>query len=54
MSPRSPNGIRIPVRSIRVPDGVWEAAKTEAKRRGETVTAAVVRALEEYGDPDDD
>lgn len=36
-------------RSIRVPDDVWDAAKREAARRGETVTDAVVRALRRYG-----
>jgi macrodomain Ter protein organizer (MatP/YcbG family) len=36
-------------RSVRVPDDVWEAAKVEAERRGETVTDAVVRFLRRYG-----
>ena len=38
-----------PPRSIRVPSQVWEAAKQEAERRGETVTDAVVRFLRRYG-----
>lgn len=38
-----------PPRSIRVPDDVWESAKAEAERRGETVTEAVVRFLRRYG-----
>jgi len=38
-----------PPRSIRVPDDVWNAAKEEAQRRGETVTDAVVRFLRRYG-----
>lgn len=38
-----------PPRSIRVPDAVWQAAKDEAERRGETVTDAVVRFLRRYG-----
>ena len=38
-----------PPRSVRVPDDVWQAAKAEAERRGETVTDAVVRALRRYG-----
>ncbi len=38
-----------PPRSIRVPEGVWQAAKDEAARRGETVTDAVVRHLRRYG-----
>lgn len=40
-----------PPRSIRVPDDVWEAAKRESDRRGETVTDAVVRFLTRYGKP---
>ena len=38
-----------PPRSIRVSDEVWEAAKKEAERRGETVTEAIVRFLRRYG-----
>lgn len=38
-----------PPRSLRVPDKVWEDAKREAERRGETVTDAVVRFLTRYG-----
>lgn len=38
-----------PPRSVRVPDEVWTAAKTEAARRGETVSDAVVRYLKRYG-----
>ncbi|ROR97814.1 hypothetical protein EDD28_2423 [Salana multivorans] len=37
-----------PPRSIRVPDEVWDAAKAEAERRGETVTDAVLRFLRRY------
>jgi hypothetical protein len=40
-----------PPRSVRVSDPVWEAAKAEADRRGETVTDAVVRFLTRYGKP---
>ena len=38
-----------PPRSMRIPPDVWEAAKVEAERRGETVTDAVVRFLRRYG-----
>lgn len=38
-----------PTRAVRVPAEVWEAAKAEAARRGESVSAAVVRFLREYG-----
>jgi hypothetical protein len=34
---------------VYLPDAVWEAAKTEAAARGETVTDAVVRFLSRYG-----
>jgi hypothetical protein len=37
-----------PNRAVRVPTDVWVAAKAEAKRRGETVSAAVVRFLRDY------
>lgn len=38
-----------PIRSIRVPDETWQAAKDAAAQRGETVTDAVVRFLNRYG-----
>ena len=38
-----------PPLSVRVPDDVWQAAKAEAERRGETVTDAIVRFLRRYG-----
>lgn len=38
-----------PPRSVRVPTDVWEAAKQEADRRGETVSDAIVRFLRRYG-----
>lgn len=37
-----------PIRNIRVPDDLWDAAKAEAERRHETVTAAIIRALRRY------
>lgn len=37
-----------PPRSVRVPDEVWQAAKAEAERRGETVSDAIVRFLARY------
>ena len=43
-----PNG-PTPPRSVRIPDHIWQAAKAEAERRGETVTDAVVRFLKRYG-----
>jgi hypothetical protein len=44
-----PRATHTPIRGVRVPDDVWEAAKAEAARRGETVTDAVLRALVRYG-----
>lgn len=38
-----------PPRSIRVPEDVWQLAKSVAAERGETVTDAVVRFLRRYG-----
>lgn len=42
--PRADN----PARSVRVPDDLWQAAKSRASERGETVSAAIIRALERY------
>ena len=39
-----------PARSVRVGVDLWNAAKTRAAERGETVTDIVVRALREYVD----
>lgn len=36
------------IRSVRVPEPLWEAAKAKAAERGETVTDVVVKALERY------
>jgi hypothetical protein len=43
-----PNQWKTPARSVRVPDDLWAAAKAKAEERGETVTDALVRALERY------
>lgn len=37
-----------PARAIRVPDGLWRAAKERAAEVGEPVSAVVIRALKEY------
>lgn len=37
-----------PLRAVRVPDNVWQAAQAAAAANGESVTAVVVRALREY------
>lgn len=44
-----PNKPKTPLRSFRVDDETWDAAKAEADRRGETVTDALRRALVRYG-----
>lgn len=43
-----PNQPKTPVRTVRVPDPLWQAAKDRAAERGETVTDAVLRALRRY------
>lgn len=45
---RVPNQPKTPRRSVRIPDEVWQAAKEKAKRRGETVTDVILRALKRY------
>lgn len=40
-----------PPRSVRIPDDLWDKAKAEADRRGETVTDAIVRSLKRYVRP---
>ena len=42
------------LRSIRVPDNLWLAARVEAARRHETVTSAIIRFLTEYTRGEDD
>ena len=37
-----------PGRNVRVPDGVWEAAKMRAAAEGTSVSAVVVETLTEY------
>lgn len=43
--PREPMKNRV----VRVSDRVWEAAKTKADEKGETVSEAVRKFLERYG-----
>lgn len=37
-----------PIRSVRVPESIWRAAKDRAEREGTTVSAVIVRLLERY------
>ena len=39
-----------PRRTVRVPDGLWRAAKASAEARGDTLTLVIRRALERYVD----
>ncbi len=38
-----------PIRTVRVPDDVWQSAQERAAEKGETVSAVIVRALKRYG-----
>lgn len=44
---RPPTG-RTPLRNVRVPDGLWEAAKAKAAAEGRTITEVIVSALHRY------
>ncbi|MFD6324215.1 hypothetical protein ACFWOL_15395 [Streptomyces sp. NPDC058442] len=39
---------KTPLRNVRVPDALWEAAKERAAAEGRTVTDVVVAALHRY------
>ena len=43
-----PDDKRIPLRSVRVPDDVWEHAKRCAESEGTTVSAYIVRSLKRW------
>lgn len=43
-----PNQPKTPVRSFRVDDEVYDAAKAKADREGESLSEVVRRLLEEY------
>lgn len=43
-----PDQPKTPLRSVRVPDELWEAALRKAHDRGETVTDVIIRALKRY------
>lgn len=38
----------MPIRTVRVPDELWEAVKRVAADNDETVTDVILRALERY------
>ncbi|MGW6008645.1 hypothetical protein [Streptomyces sp. NPDC055210] len=39
---------KTPVRNVRVPDGLWNAAKSKAAAEGRTITDVIVSALHRY------
>lgn len=39
---------KTPSRNVRVPDGLWEAAKAKAATEGRTITEVIVSALHRY------
>lgn len=39
---------KTPVRNVRVPDGLWNAAKAKAAEEGRTITDVIVSALHRY------
>ena len=45
---RVPNQPKTPLRSVRIPDDLWQAAQTRAAERGESVSDVIRRALERY------
>lgn len=45
--PRPKTGVT-PVRNVRVATELWEAALAKARETGETITAVIVRALDDY------
>lgn len=40
---------KMPLRAVRVPDDVWEAARERAKTEGRTVSDVIRAALKRYG-----
>jgi hypothetical protein len=39
---------KTPLRNVRVPDGLWAAAKARAAAEGRTITDVIVTALHRY------
>lgn len=39
---------KTPLRNVRVPDGLWNAAKEKAAAEGRTITEVIVSALHRY------
>lgn len=49
--PRPATG-KTPVRSLRVPDAIWQPAMERAKAEGKTLTEVLIEFLREYGSQD--
>lgn len=48
-TPRRPNGSKqVPVRSVRVPEDIWEAAKRRATYEGVTMSTVMYEFVEGY------
>ena len=43
-----PNAPKTPLRNVRVPDDLWDAAMSKALERGESLSEVIRRALEHY------
>lgn len=43
-----PNSPKTPTRTVRVPDALWDAAKTKTSEDGITITKVILDALEAY------
>lgn len=43
-----PNAPKTPLRSVRIPDDLWQQAQAKAAAKGETVTDVIRSALERY------
>lgn len=50
----SPNRPKTPIRGVRVSDESWKKAQKKAEERGESVSDAVRRCLDEYTKDKDD
>lgn len=46
-----PNQPRTPIHTVRIDPDLWNAAREEANRRGETVSDAIRRSLRRYIKP---
>lgn len=50
----SPNQPKTPIRSIRVPDEIWDPAKVKVKAEGTNLSELIREFLAEYIDEDED